>query len=46
VDAFDWYETAWVRPDIVLADFVKILHPDRITHDLQFMRRITRADVQ
>lgn len=46
VDAFDWYETAWVRPDIVLADFVKMLHPQRIVHDLQFLRRMRRVDVQ
>jgi len=46
LDAFDWYESAWVRPDIVLADFVAMLHPERLAHNPQFMRRIARVDVQ
>lgn len=38
VNAFDWYGRAAVRPDLVLADLVKLLHPDRLTnHELHFM---------
>ena len=29
----DWWETATIRPDLVLKDFIKILHPDLLPQD-------------
>ncbi|RZT95402.1 iron complex transport system substrate-binding protein [Ancylomarina subtilis] len=29
----DWWETATIRPDIVLKDFIKILHPEILPQD-------------
>lgn len=29
----DWWETATIRPDIVLKDFIKILHPEILPND-------------
>lgn len=42
IDAFDWYETAWVRPDLVLADFVEALHSGPGGRPLEFLRRFDR----
>lgn len=40
-DAYDWYETALVRPDIVLEDLVSVLHPRLLPeHDLFFLQQI------
>ncbi len=40
-DAYDWYETALVRPDIVLQDLVSVLHPDLMPdHELFFLQNI------
>lgn len=36
VNAFDWYETGVVRPDLVLEDIVAILHPTLLEKDLDF----------
>ena len=37
-DAYDWYQTAVVRPDWVLADFVKALHPDLVAQPFRFLK--------
>lgn len=38
VNAFDWYGRAAVRPDLVLADLVKLLYPTQtVPHELHFM---------
>ena len=38
VNAFDWYSRAAVRPDLVLADLVKLLYPDNLkAHELHFL---------
>ncbi|GAB5520880.1 MAG: ABC transporter substrate-binding protein [Rhodothermales bacterium] len=40
-DAYDWYETALVRPDVVLQDLVSIFHPDLLPdHELFFLQQI------
>lgn len=40
-DAYDWYETALVRPDIVLQDLVSVFHPTLLPdHDLFFLQQI------
>ena len=40
-DAYDWYETALVRPDVVLQDLVAILHPELLPdHELFFLQNI------
>lgn len=37
----DYWERGISRPDLVLADFIRILHPDRLPdHDLHFYRRL------
>ena len=37
-DAFDWNETPLVRPDLVLADLIEVLHPGTIPgHELRFL---------
>jgi ABC-type Fe3+-hydroxamate transport system substrate-binding protein len=41
-DAFDWYETGVVRPDLVLRDLVKMLHPTLVTEPFEFLQPITR----
>jgi len=38
VNASDWYATGLVRPDYILADMVKLMHPDLLPeHELFFM---------
>lgn len=40
-DAFDWYETAEVRPDLVLEDLVSIFYPAVLpNHELFFFKKI------
>ena len=43
-DAYDWYETALVRPDLVLQDLVSLLHPHLVPdHALFFLQQIREA---
>ncbi|MBC1181199.1 ABC transporter substrate-binding protein [Brevundimonas sp. WCHBH090558] len=42
-NAYDWYQTAFVRPDWVLADFVKALHPDLVSEPFRFLKPVTRG---
>ncbi|ASE38330.2 ABC transporter substrate-binding protein [Brevundimonas vesicularis] len=42
-NAYDWYQTAFVRPDWVLADFVKALHPDLVSEPFRFLKPIARG---
>jgi iron complex transport system substrate-binding protein len=37
----DYWETGSLRPDLILADLLEILHPDLINHELVFHRRLT-----
>ncbi len=40
-DAYDWYETPEVRPDLVLEDLVSIFYPDLLPeHELLFFDRV------
>lgn len=40
-DAFDWYETAEVRPDLVIEDLVSIFYPDLLPdHKLFFFEKV------
>ena len=40
-DAYDWYETPEVRPDLVLEDLVSILYPDLLPdHQLLFFDKV------
>jgi ABC-type Fe3+-hydroxamate transport system substrate-binding protein len=36
-DAWDWFQRAPVRPDLVLAEFIKALHPDLITSAFDYI---------
>jgi iron complex transport system substrate-binding protein len=45
-NAYDWYQTAIVRPDWVLADFVKALHPDLIDESFQFLKPLEQGQYQ
>jgi ABC-type Fe3+-hydroxamate transport system substrate-binding protein len=38
VDAWDWFQTAIVRPDLVLAEFIRVLHPTRSSTPWDFLR--------
>ena len=43
-DAYDWYETALVRPDLVLQDLVFLFHPHLVPgHALFFLQQIREA---
>ena len=42
-NAYDWYQTAFVRPDWVLADFVKALHPDLVSEPFRFLKPVARG---
>ena len=42
-NAYDWYQTAFVRPDWVLTDFVKALHPDLVSEPFRFLKPIARG---
>ncbi len=37
-DAFDIYETAVVRPDLILQDYVKVLYPELIDEPYKYIR--------
>ena len=40
-DAYDWYETPEVRPDLVLEDLVSILYPNLLpNHELLFFEKV------
>ena len=41
-DVHDWYQTAVVRPDWVLADFVKMLHPELQPAPFRFLKPLPR----
>lgn len=42
-NAYDWYGTAPVRPDYVLADLVKLIHPKiELNHEAVFMDRFDK----
>lgn len=41
-DVHDWYQTAVVRPDWVLADFVKMLHPELQPEPFRFLKPLPR----
>ncbi len=36
----DYYESGAVRPDLVLADLIEILHPDVLNHSLYYYQRL------
>lgn len=42
-DAYDWYQTALVRPDWVLADFVKAIHPTLVPEPFRYLRPVARG---
>lgn len=42
-DAFDLYETAVIRPDLVLGDIVRMLHPALRTEPFRYIRPDTQA---
>lgn len=41
-DAFDFYETAVIRPDLVLGDLVRMLHPSLRDEPFRYVRPDTR----
>ncbi len=44
VNAFDWYGSAPVRPDLVLADLIKLIYPDLLaSHELYFMDHFDKS---
>jgi len=45
-NAYDWYQTAVVRPDWVLADFVKALHPDLVSEPFRFLKPLPKGQYQ
>ena len=43
-NAFDWYGSAAVRPDLVLADLIKLIDPNQLPdHELYFMDRFDKS---
>lgn len=42
-NAYDWYQTGMVRPDWVLADFVKALHPDLVSEPFRYLTPVARG---
>ncbi|TFW11005.1 ABC transporter substrate-binding protein [Brevundimonas intermedia] len=42
-NAYDWYQTVFVRPDWVLADFVKALHPELVAEPFRFLKAVDRG---
>jgi iron complex transport system substrate-binding protein len=42
-NAYDWYQTAFVRPDWVLTDFVKVLHPDLVAEPFRFLKPVAQG---
>lgn len=45
-NAYDWYQTALVRPDWVLSDFVKALHPDLVDEPFRFLKPLPQGQYQ
>ena len=45
-NAYDWYQTALVRPDWVLQDFVKALHPDLVAEPYRYLKPLPRGQYQ
>lgn len=45
-NAYDWYQTAIVRPDWVLSDMVKILHPDLVPGPFRFLKPLPQGQYQ
>jgi iron complex transport system substrate-binding protein len=39
----DYFETGSLRPDLILADLIEILHPGLIQHELVFHRKLPRS---
>ncbi len=43
-NAFDWYGSAAVRPDLVLADLIKLIYPAQLpSHELYFMDHFDKS---
>lgn len=42
-DAYDYYETAVIRPDLVLGDIVRMLHPPLRTEPFRYIRPDTKV---
>jgi iron complex transport system substrate-binding protein len=45
-NAYDWYEMGVVRPDWVLSDFVKMLHPQFVEEPFRFMKPLPQGQYQ
>lgn len=45
-NAHDWYQTAMVRPDWVLQDFVKALHPELVNEPFRFLKPLPQGQYQ
>lgn len=45
-DVHDWYQTGVVRPDWVLADFVKMLHPQLRSEPFRFLKPLPQGQYQ
>ena len=45
-NAYDWYQTALVRPDWVLSDFVKALHPELVDEPFRFLKPLPQGQYQ
>lgn len=45
-NAYDWYQTALVRPDWVLSDFVKALHPELVEEPFRFLKPLPQGQYQ
>lgn len=43
VDAYDYYETAVIRPDWILGDIVRMLHPELRTESFRYIRPDTKV---
>ncbi len=42
---YDWYQTAPMRPDLLLSDFISLFHPDVLpNHELYFMDRMEKVN--
>jgi iron complex transport system substrate-binding protein len=45
-NAYDWYQTGVVRPDWVLSDFVKALHPEMVEAPFRFLEPLAKGQYQ
>ncbi len=42
---YDWYQTAPMRPDLLLSDFISLFHPDVLpNHELYFMGKMEKVN--